>query len=317
MFATEYELRFHMTLRDYNRRQYLRVGSVGVVSMLAGCVGSRIKEVTGVADDDLSWKTFEYPDDHDLDHADRSVNIINEFDESLIPSGDNRMEAIEYLEETNFRTNFVIAIRLKLPRNPHGFEITGVTEEEDQGIVVEGIRTGDGAEGNPVTLLTLVRVPNIGSAPTAVWVRYEREYRHKNERPEGELFNNPGSTSYALGSDIEDGQLVFDFPDSAHVGDPIQSVIRIENNEHVSLDYTIIVQLQELTEENDLQAFEEVKRFNTTLNHGEEWIHRHVVTPTMTGELRLAYLCYKRNVPRNPTSDNADGQTHLWIDIEE
>lgn len=83
-----------------------------------------------------------------------------------------------------------------------------------------------------------------------------------------------------------------------------------------------MVQLQEVEQvdnETNVLEREELDRFSSPeIANNETWQHTHNIQPTMIGEeLRLRYLLYKGDPPRDPTRANAYRDLHLWIDVSE
>ncbi|WP_336361995.1 DUF1616 domain-containing protein [Halalkalicoccus salilacus] len=133
---------------------------------------------------------------------------------------------------------------------------------------------------------------------------------------DGEQF----SEFYLLTED-DDGELVADnYPEEFVQGESESVIIGIENQEHETVDYTVVVQLERVEgegNETSVTEREELDRISTTLGHGETWQEEYSVSPTMTGEgLRLTFLLYDGEVPAEPTRENAYRELHLWIDVE-
>lgn len=127
-------------------------------------------------------------------------------------------------------------------------------------------------------------------------------------------------TEFYLLTENETGDLVAnDYPTNFTVGESKPLVVGIGNHEHEPMEYTVVVELQNVQlRNNSTTVLEErdLRRFNPTVDTNETWREPHNVTPTMTGErLRLAYLLYREAVPSNPTVDNAYRETHLWINV--
>ena len=134
--------------------------------------------------------------------------------------------------------------------------------------------------------------------------------------PQGEQFSE-----FYLLTENDDGELVADgYPDTMELDETAELIVGIENNEHETTDYTVVVQLQDVvTEGNESTVVErtEIDRFSTTLEHNETHHERHTLRPTMTGDdLRVQYLLYDGDAPAEPTRDNAYRDLHLWIDVE-
>ncbi|WP_336343294.1 DUF1616 domain-containing protein [Halalkalicoccus ordinarius] len=149
---------------------------------------------------------------------------------------------------------------------------------------------------------------------------------------EGESF----SEFYLLTENAEGELVADDYPTEFVAGESQPLIVGIENQEHETTDYTVIVQLQEVertaSEGNETNANatnetganvtvrnrERLDTFRTQLEHDETWHHEHQVTPETTGEdLRLMYLLYVDDVPENPMEDNAYRTVHLWITVED
>jgi len=132
---------------------------------------------------------------------------------------------------------------------------------------------------------------------------------------EGEAF-----TEFYLLTEDEDGELVADdYPTEFVEGESQSLVVGIGNHEHRPVNYTVVVELQEVQVENNsttVLSEEELRRFQTRLTDNETWHLQHNVTPTMTGErLRLTYLLYEGELPADPTVDNAYRELHLWVNV--
>ncbi|MFC4438480.1 MULTISPECIES: DUF1616 domain-containing protein [Natrialbaceae] len=157
--------------------------------------------------------------------------------------------------------------------------------------------------------------------------------------PQGEQF----SAIYILTED-DDGELVADgYPTEFTQGDSEEIVLGIDNNEHQTTDYTVVVLEQETetvvnesatgppadgneTAGNDTPVNEtvvtdqrELDRFETTLAHNESWHHTHELEPTMVGDdIRIVWLLYPdEEVPDEPSIDDTEYHVHLWVDVDE
>lgn len=133
--------------------------------------------------------------------------------------------------------------------------------------------------------------------------------------PQGEQF-----TEFYLLTEDEDGELVAaGYPENLTLGEPASVVVGVGNREYEAVEYTVVVQLQNVsTEDNETVVRDrtELDRFQTTLEHNETRHERHRVTPTTSGEdLRLQYLLYRGEPPANPTADDAYRDLHLWVDV--
>jgi uncharacterized membrane protein len=134
---------------------------------------------------------------------------------------------------------------------------------------------------------------------------------------QGEAF-----TELYLLTEGTDGELVADdYPQNFTVGEPRSLYVGVGNHEQRTVNYTVVVELQDVEFENNesrvLQQ-ERLNRFQTTLSHNETWQRNHTVEPTMTGErLRLTYLLYRDEAPPQPTVENAYREVHLWVNVSE
>jgi uncharacterized membrane protein len=132
---------------------------------------------------------------------------------------------------------------------------------------------------------------------------------------QGEAF-----TELYLLTETDDGELVADgYPTEFERGTGKPIVVGIGNQEHRPVNYTLVVELQRVSVQNNstrVIAERELRRFDLRVEHNETWHRRHVVTPTMTGErLRLAYLLYTESVQAEPTLDNSYREVHLWVNV--
>jgi len=111
-----------------------------------------------------------------------------------------------------------------------------------------------------------------------------------------------------------------DYPEELVAGSPARLTVGVDNVEFEPVEYTVIVQLQEVERTDDgtrVLERRQLGRFETSLDEDESWRRTHEVTPTMTGEdLRLQYLLYRGNPPADPTAETAYRTLHLWVDVE-
>ena len=132
---------------------------------------------------------------------------------------------------------------------------------------------------------------------------------------DGEAF-----TEFYLLTEGEDGELVADdYPTEFVEGEGKPLVVGIGNQEHESVNYSVVVELQEVQIQNNsttVLSEQELRRFQTRVAHNETWQLNHTVAPTMTGErLRLTYLLYEGQPPVDPTVENAYRELHLWVNV--
>lgn len=127
-------------------------------------------------------------------------------------------------------------------------------------------------------------------------------------------------TELYLLTEGDDGELVADgYPTEFERGTGSPIVVGIGNQEHRPVNYTLVVELQRVSVQNNstrVVAERELRRFQPRVEHNKTWHRRHVVTPTMTGErLRLAYLLYIGAGPTEPTLNNSYREVHLWVNV--
>jgi uncharacterized membrane protein len=136
---------------------------------------------------------------------------------------------------------------------------------------------------------------------------------------QGEAF-----TEFYVLNERQDGRLVAeDYPRQFQSGESEPIVVGIGNHEHETVSYTVVVTLQRVRTPNasnetgvTVLEEEELGRFSNRLDANETWHHRYRIRPTLTGErLRLTLLLYRGSVPRDPTTENAHRELHLWIDV--
>jgi uncharacterized membrane protein len=100
-------------------------------------------------------------------------------------------------------------------------------------------------------------------------------------------------------------------------GESAQYVLELENREKTTVEYSVVVELQQFGEDQEtVNLKSEVKRLNRTVEAGETARIRHSVEPNMLGSnLRLTYLVYRGSPPENPTVESAHRHLTLWVDV--
>ena len=135
--------------------------------------------------------------------------------------------------------------------------------------------------------------------------------------PQGEAYTE----FYILGED-EEGELVAaNYPTEFELGESQPIVVGVGNQEHETIEYTVVVQLQVVEiQGNETTVIErdEIDRFTTpAIADNETWHYDHDIQPTMSGDdLRVQYLLYRGEPPAEPTLENSYRDVHLWIDVE-
>ena len=135
--------------------------------------------------------------------------------------------------------------------------------------------------------------------------------------PQGESF----SETYLLTED-ESGEFVAEgYPTTFVAGDGHPLYVGIENHEHRSVSYEVMVVTQDIGSDGSIENQQLVDRFNVELAHDERALLERQIEPTMTGEgHRVQFLVYKDTSPDEvdlDDSDNADQTLQIWIDVVE
>ena len=135
--------------------------------------------------------------------------------------------------------------------------------------------------------------------------------------PQGERF-----TEFYILTEDDDGELVAaGYPEEFTVGESQSVHVGVENNEHETIDYTVVVQLQAVQtdgNESTVTARTEVDRWSTTLSHNETRIEDQDLTLSdaiVGDDLRLTFLLYTDEPAAEPTRENAYRDLHLWVSV--
>lgn len=122
-------------------------------------------------------------------------------------------------------------------------------------------------------------------------------------------------TGFYVDTEDEPGQIEFDGPVTFTVGEPEQLTVGVRNNEQEPMNYTVVIQLQRITDTGEVLSRTELKRFSTpTIPPNKAWQRQHTVTvPISDDNLQLTYLLYRGDAPENPTQQNAYREIHLAI----
>jgi uncharacterized membrane protein len=138
--------------------------------------------------------------------------------------------------------------------------------------------------------------------------------------PQGETFTE----FYLLheSGDEDDELVAANYPSEFVVGESKPVVVGIRNHEGGSVEYTVVVQLQEVRiEGNETVVLErqELDQFTSPeIGDNETWQRTYEIRPTMTGEqLWVQYLLYRGEPPASPTRENAYRDLHLEINVTE
>jgi uncharacterized membrane protein len=142
-----------------------------------------------------------------------------------------------------------------------------------------------------------------------------------------------GGVVYATGADVRDpsftefyllvegpgGDLVADdYPTTVPQSDPASLVVGVTNRGEEPRRFTVVVLLQRVAPDDETRVVrsDELARLGNTVAVDDQWLARHEVAPTFTGEnLRVRYLLYEGAAPDSPSVDSADDELHLWVDV--
>lgn len=123
------------------------------------------------------------------------------------------------------------------------------------------------------------------------------------------------SAIYVLTED-DDGDLVAgQYPTEIDRSDGVDLVVGIDNEEHGSVEYTVV--LLEHHADESVREGRDLDRFEAHLAAGESWLESHRVEPTMMGEVQLTWLLYGGEVPTEPSAETADAHAHIQLTVSE
>lgn len=128
--------------------------------------------------------------------------------------------------------------------------------------------------------------------------------------------NEETYTEFYLLTEDDTGELVADdYPEEFVEGDSEELVVGIENREHETTTYSVVVLDQQIVN-GDIVDENEQQRFETTLEDGEAWQEDHEVSPTLSGEeIRMTYLLYEGEPPDSPSTENADDSLYIRTSV--
>lgn len=127
-------------------------------------------------------------------------------------------------------------------------------------------------------------------------------------------------TEFYLLAENESGELTAtDYPTTFTSGQPNPVFVGIGNHEGGRTQYTVVVKLQRTFVENDtVQVLEEqqLQQVRMSVPPDRRRVRQVNVTPTMRGaDMRLVFLLYQEGPPSQPSMQNADRETHLWLNV--
>lgn len=127
-------------------------------------------------------------------------------------------------------------------------------------------------------------------------------------------------TEFYLLNESTNGELTADtYPQNLTVGETRSVVMGVENHERRYTEYTIVVQLQNVSSTNNsVISNRELDRFDVPLSNNETWRESYTMTSAMTGEYqRFVWLLYKEDPPQDPSIENAYRSLRLWVSVEQ
>lgn len=127
--------------------------------------------------------------------------------------------------------------------------------------------------------------------------------------PQGEAYTE----SYLL-AETADGDLTAEeYPTEFVAGEGQPLYLGLENNEHRTVEYTVVVVADTLAPDGSVAVRQEVDRFGVELGHNESTTVERQIAPTRTGEdVRLQFRVYKGDPG---AAAEPDQTTQLWIDV--
>lgn len=126
---------------------------------------------------------------------------------------------------------------------------------------------------------------------------------------------DPEYTSVSLLTENESGALVSaDYPYDLQPGESGRLVFVLTNREDETVDYSVVVQTQQVDREGNVVKSRQLNRFIETVRDEETWERPHQITPQMRGDrMRVVYLVYRGTPPADPTMDSSYRTLTLWI----
>ena len=136
------------------------------------------------------------------------------------------------------------------------------------------------------------------------------------------LFPQDGETFtefYLLTADGDGEFRAGDYPHEFTVNGTRTVHAAVHNRERRPRNYTVVVELHRLEGDGNTSTVVESERIVSTdlrLRHNETAIEPIPVAPRTTGvQLRLTFLLYAGDPPREPRVGNAYRETHLWVNV--
>lgn len=130
----------------------------------------------------------------------------------------------------------------------------------------------------------------------------------------GDTASEPNTEFYLL-TENESGELVAsEYPATVDEARSTVLVAGVNNNEHETITYTMVVEVHGL-ENGSIESEEEMLRTQRTVEAGDATAIEHSIETGMTGEnLRVQYYLYRGEAPSDPSTESAYRTIHLSLD---
>lgn len=124
-------------------------------------------------------------------------------------------------------------------------------------------------------------------------------------------------TNYGIGTINDSGEFVADdYPTDWSAGESQTMAFQVANHEDERVNYTVVVQMQRISEDGRVVELAELGRFNESLGADRTWTQQHRIQPALEGDrLQVVYLFYKGDPPATPTRFNADEYVYFWTNV--
>lgn len=119
----------------------------------------------------------------------------------------------------------------------------------------------------------------------------------------------------------QDGRLVAnEYPDSLTEGESATITVGVTNDEHRTVEYTVVTELQRVQVDGRSVVVTDKRRIDQyafELAQGESWRESEEFQASFTGEnVRFVTHLYRGDPPENPTADTAYRTTYVWFDVQ-
>ena len=125
-------------------------------------------------------------------------------------------------------------------------------------------------------------------------------------------------TDFHLLTTDENGEYVSaDYPEELTRGESASLSWGIQSAEADRTEYTVVVQIERVDEQNQRIETVELDRTTETVDPGERVVNDHEITSPLTGEnLRVSYYLYRGEAPGTPSEETAYRNLHIWVDVD-